>query len=68
MPTIIEQNKDSGKGLAFDFPVSWEAIKYDQQEDAATSEPAGFYRRIIQSEGVQHIRGMDIVCRLPGVA
>jgi|GEM_PF-1612565 len=65
MPTIEEINKDSGQGLGFDFPATWQAVKYDQQEDAATNEPAGFYRRVIQSEGVKHIRGMDIVCRLP---
>ena len=33
-----------------------------------SGEPAGFYRRVILSEGVQQVRGMDIVCRLPGEA
>lgn len=65
MPTIEEKNK-SGKGLAFDFPSDWHAVKYDQDADPATHEPAGFYRSVILSEGVQQVRGMDIVCRLPG--
>jgi len=65
MPTIEEKNK-AGKGLAFDFPSDWHAVKYDQDAEPATSEPAGFYRSIILSEGVQQVRGMDIVCRLPG--
>ncbi len=65
MPTIEEKNK-AGKGLAFDFPSDWHAVKYDQEAELATNEPAGFYRSIILSEGVQQVRGMDIVCRLPG--
>ena len=65
MPTIEEKNK-AGKGLAFDFPSDWHAVKYDQDAALATSEPAGFYRSIILSDGVQQVRGMDIVCRLPG--
>lgn len=66
MPTIEEKNKETGKGLAFDFPSDWKAIKYDQEEDLAADEPAGFYRRVIEKGGVQRVRGMDIVCRLPG--
>lgn len=72
MPTIIERNKETGGGLAFDFPTNWQAAKYDQDEDAASQELAGFYRRIIlgenetDSEDAQGIRAMDIVCRLPG--
>ena len=65
MPTIEEKNKD-GKGLAFDFPPGWQAVKYDQDADPIGNESAGFYRSVILSEGVQHVRGMDIVCRLPG--
>lgn len=72
MPTIIERNKETGSGLAFDFPDDWQAVKYDQDEDAASQESAGFYRRIILGEkevdsgDAQCIRAMDIVCRLPG--
>ena len=70
MPTIIEQNPETGEGLVFDFPADWQVVKYDQQENAATNEKAGFYRRIILGEesgqGAQGIRAMDIVCRLPG--
>lgn len=65
MPIIEEKNKD-GKGLAFYFPADWHAVKYDQDVDLATNEPAGFYRRVVLSGGVQQIRGMDIICRLPG--
>jgi hypothetical protein len=60
MPTIQENN------LAFDFPADWYAVKYDHDAEPASGEPAGFYRRIVLSEGVQQVRGMDIVCRLPG--
>lgn len=72
MPTIIERNKETGVGLAFDFPDSWQAVKYDQDEAVASQELAGFYRRIIlgekeiDSKDAQGIRAMDIVCRLPG--
>ena len=69
MPTIIEWNKESGRGLAFDFPSDWKAVKYDQEEDTLAFEPAGFYRGIIlgekTSKTAQGIRAMDIVCRLP---
>ena len=60
MPTIIED------ALAFDFPPDWQVTKYDQQADDSADELAGFDRRITQSAGVKHVRGMDIVCRLPG--
>ncbi len=60
MPTIIED------ALAFDFPPDWQVTKYDQQADDNADELAGFDRRIMQSEGVKQVRGMDIVCRLPG--
>ncbi|OGX91121.1 hypothetical protein [Hymenobacter coccineus] len=60
MPTIEENN------LAFDFPPDWYALKYDHDAEPASGEPAGFYRRIILSDGVQQVRGMDILCRLPG--
>lgn len=59
MPTIQEKN------LAFDFPPSWHVVKYDSDAEPANTEPAGFYRRVVLSEGVQQVRGMDIVCRLP---
>lgn len=62
MPTIKENN------LAFDFPADWYAVKYDHDAEPASGEPAGFYRRVILSEGVQQVRGMDIVCRLPSEA
>jgi hypothetical protein len=62
MPTIQENN------LAFDFPADWYAVKYDHDAEPASGEPAGFYRRVVLSEGVQQVRGMDIVCRLPGEA
>jgi len=65
MPIIEEKNKD-GKGLAFYFPDDWYVEKYDRDADPETQEPAGFYRRVILSGGVQQVRGMDIVCRLPG--
>lgn len=65
MPTIEEKNKE-GRGLAFDFPPDWRVVKYDQDAEPATSELAGFYRTVILSDGVQQVRGMDIVCRLPG--
>jgi hypothetical protein len=65
MPTILEVNEETGEGLAFDFPRGWKVRKYDQDAEAATNTPAGFYRRVILDDGVQHIRGMDIVCRLP---
>lgn len=70
MPTIVERNKETGAGLIFDFPMDWQVVKYDQEEDAATNENAGFYRRIIvgekSGEDAQGIRAMDIICRLPG--
>lgn len=73
MPTIIERNKETGAGLAFDFPADWQVVKYDQDEEVATAEAAGFYRRVVlgakeeDSEDAQGIRAMDIVCRLPGL-
>lgn len=62
MPTIEESN------LAFDFPSDWQIAKFDHDAELASNEPAGFYRRVIMSNGVQQVRGMDIVCRLPGEA
>lgn len=64
--STIEEKNEAGKGLAFDFPPDWYAAKYDQDAEPAANEPAGFYRSTILSEGVQQVRGMDIVCRLPG--
>lgn len=65
MPTIEEKNK-AGKGLSFDFPFDWKVVKYDQDAEPAANGAAGFYRSVILSDGVQQVRGMDIVCRLPG--
>jgi hypothetical protein len=59
MPTIIE------KRLAFDFADGWQVIKYDQRANPETGESAGFYRRVIEKGGVQHVRGIDLICRLP---
>lgn len=72
MPIIVERNKETGAGLAFDFQAGWQVVKYDQEEDQVANETAGFYRRIILGEeaeksgDAQGIRAMDIVCRLPG--
>lgn len=72
MPTIVERNRETGAGLAFDFRADWQVVKYDQENDLAANETAGFYRRIILGEAeedgetAQGIRAMDIVCRLPG--
>lgn len=60
MPTIIERR------LALDFPDDWQVVAYDRR--ATATEPASFYRRLIEKGGVQHVRGMDIVCRLPDAA
>jgi hypothetical protein len=60
MPSITEKN------LEFNFPPGWLVVKYDQDAEPVTDEPAGFYRRVILPDGVQQVRGMDIVCRLPG--
>lgn len=51
MPTVTEKNVD------FDFLPGWEVVQYDA--------PGGFYREVV-IKYVQHIRGMDIVCRPPG--
>lgn len=61
MPTITE------KKLAFDFADGWQVVKYDQQASLESGEPAGFYRRIMEKGGVQHVRGIDLICRLPGL-
>ena len=72
MPTIVERNKETGVGLAFDFQEDWQVVKYDQEEDLAAGAAAGFYRRIVlgeeteNSDDAQGIRAMNIVCRLPG--
>lgn len=61
MPTITERK------LELEFPNNWEVVQYDRQADPKTGETASFYRRIIERGGVQQVRGMDIVCRLPDV-
>ena len=50
MPTITEKDVD------FDFLPGWAVVQYD--------EPGGFYRETV-IKYVQHVRGMDIVCRPP---
>ncbi|MGI4832034.1 MAG: hypothetical protein ACRYFK_01075 [Janthinobacterium lividum] len=59
MPTIIERR------LEFVFPDDWQVAAYDRQANSATGEPASFYRRVVEKGGVQQVRDMDIVCRLP---
>ena len=79
MPTITELNKETGAGLAFDFPTGWIPVKYDQEENPGANEKAGFYRRVVLGEDgekkgeeeeknkvAQGVRAMDIVCALPG--
>ncbi|MDO7851318.1 hypothetical protein Q4S41_06920 [Hymenobacter sp. CA1UV-4] len=61
MPIVTERK------LELEFPSDWEVIQYDRQGNSKTGEPASFYRRIIERGGVQQVRGMDIVCRLPDV-
>lgn len=61
MPIVTERN------LELDFPSDWEVIQYDRQANPKTGEAASFYRRIIERGGVQQVRGMDIVCRLPDI-
>ncbi len=52
-----------GKELWFDFPAGWTVVEFD--EDKANGRPPGYYRRTIISEGVQSVRGVDIVARPP---
>jgi hypothetical protein len=59
MPIVTE-----GK-LVFEFPDDWQVVAYDRPANPATGEPASFYRRVVEKGGVQYVRGMDIVCRLP---
>ena len=61
MPIVTERK------LELEFPDDWEVIQYDRQADTKTGEEASFYRRIIERGGVQQVRGMDIVCRLPDI-
>ncbi len=49
--------------LYFNFPANWEAVEFDRDKHAPTGQTAGFYRHTILSEGVEHIRGVDIVAR-----
>ena len=65
MPLIVEQHRETGQRMEFEFPADWQVVKYDQQADPTTAASAGFYWRIIQSAGVKHIQAMDIVCYLP---
>lgn len=59
MPSITERR------LVFEFPDNWQVVAYDRPVNVLTSEPASFYRRVVEKGGVQYVRGMDIVCRLP---
>ena len=65
MPTIIEENRETGKRMEFIFPSDWQVVKYDQEKDRRTNTKAGFYWQVIQRAGVKHIQAMDMVCRLP---
>ena len=64
-------NKIEGQ-LLFNFPADWQVVVYDQDKDD-TAAP-GFYRRVLlgsqdeQLPDLEHICGMDFVCRLPGQA
>lgn len=59
MPSITERK------LVFEFPDDWQVVAYDLPANPITSEPASFYRRIVEKGGVQYVRGIDLVCRLP---
>lgn len=59
MPRITERK------LAFEFPDDWQVVAYDQPANPETGEPASFYRRVVEKGGVQYVRGINIVCRLP---
>ena len=59
MPSITERK------LEFVFPDDWQVVAYDRSANITTGEPASFYRRVVEKGGVQYVRGMDIVCRLP---
>ena len=61
MPSLTERK------LTFEFPSDWQVVAYDRPADPATGAPASFYRRVVEKGGVQYVRGMDIVCRLPGL-
>jgi hypothetical protein len=61
MPIVTERK------LELEFSEDWKIVQYDQQANPKTGEAASFYRRIIERGGVQQVRGMDIVCRLPDV-
>ncbi|WP_375419381.1 hypothetical protein [uncultured Hymenobacter sp.] len=61
MPTITERE------LVLEFLDGWQVVQYDRQANSKTGEPASFYRRIIEQGGVTHVRGVDIICRLPGL-
>ena len=59
MPIITERK------LEFKFPNDWQVVAYDRPANLATGEPASFYRRVVERGGVQYVRGIDILCRLP---
>ena len=49
----------------FEFPDNWQVVAYDRPANTETGEPTSFYRRVVEKGGVQYVRGIDIVCRLP---
>ncbi len=59
MPIITERK------LEFKFPNDWQVVAYDRPANPAMGQPAGFYRRVVEKGGVQYVRGIDILCRLP---
>ena len=62
MPRIRERK------LEFEFPDNWQVVAYDRPADPTTGEPASFYRRVVEKGGVQYVRGIDLVCRLPDLS
>ena len=65
--TLSSMSIVTERNLELEFSSDWKVIQYDQRANSKTGEVASFYRRIIERGGVQQVRGMDIVCRLPDV-
>ena len=61
MRRIVERN------VEMEFPEGWQAVSYDRPANPVTGDAASFYRRVMEKGGVQHVRGIDVVCRLPGL-
>jgi hypothetical protein len=53
--------------LEIEFSEGWQAVPYDRPVNPVTGDAASFYRRVMEKGGVQYVRGIDIVCRLPGM-